>query len=66
MWRDEPETLWLARLQEEVLELGLALRGEHEHLICLNWLEMRTSAPEGQVIKRNLLRSATRNPRSAT
>ena len=50
-WRDEPETVWLAGLREEVAELAQSLEGKHEHTpehelrqiasICLNWLEMR-------------------------
>jgi len=51
MWRDKPDEYWYARTAEEMLELSLALRNQHEHTpdteltqiasICLNWLEMR-------------------------
>ena len=47
-WMVEDEWRWMAGLQEEVLELSLALRGRHEHqpelelmqiaAIALNWL----------------------------
>src|SRR3990172_4776547 len=50
-WRDMPESYWLARLMQEVGELGSSLVGDHYDpvewelmqisAICLNWLEMR-------------------------
>jgi hypothetical protein len=50
-WRDAPESYWLARLMQEVGELGSSLVGDHDDpvewelmqisAICLNWLEMR-------------------------
>jgi len=50
-WRDKPESYWLARLMQEVGELGSSLVGDHDDpaewelmqiaAICLNWLEMR-------------------------
>lgn len=50
-WRDMPESYWLARLMQEVGELGSSLVGDHDDppewelmqisAICLNWLEMR-------------------------
>lgn len=49
LWRDEGNHYWLARLQQEVAELVLALVGQHDDLpshelgqiatICINWLE---------------------------
>ena len=49
MWRYEGDHYWLARLQQEVAELTLALDGQHEGpvnhellqiaTICINWLE---------------------------
>lgn len=51
LWRDEHESYWLARLQQEVAELVLTLDKQHdgprEHellqiaTICINWLDMR-------------------------
>lgn len=48
-WKDQPESYWLARLNQEVAELTLALQGEHvgpvDHelkqiaSICTNWLK---------------------------
>jgi hypothetical protein len=50
-WRDKPESYWLARLMQEVGELGSSLVGDHDDpadwelaqiaAICLNWLDMR-------------------------
>ena len=50
-WRNKDDQYWLARLLEEVAELGMALQNEHEHTpeieltqiasICVNWLEKR-------------------------
>jgi hypothetical protein len=52
-WRDEPESIWLDGLREEVDELASALNGIHDHTpehelrqiaaICLNWLDMRAA-----------------------
>ena len=49
LWRDEGDHYWLARLQQEVAELVLALDGQHDDppshelgqiaTICINWLE---------------------------
>ena len=49
-WRDKPQSYWLARLMQEVGELGSSLVGDHddsvEHelkqiiTIGMNWLEM--------------------------
>ena len=57
-WRDDPESVWLAGLMEEVAELAQSLEGKHEHppetelrqiaAICLNWLEMRDRQREGE------------------
>lgn len=54
LWRERPESFWLARLMQEVGELASVLAGDHsdplEHelkqiaAICLNWLEMRDGA----------------------
>lgn len=51
IWRDRPDSYWLARLVEEVGELAAALEGRHEHTpeleleqiggIVINWLEKR-------------------------
>lgn len=53
-WRDLPEGNWSINLMEEMLELLLSLKGQHEHspdteltqiaAICINWLEMRGAA----------------------
>ena len=50
-WRDKPESYWLARLMQEVGELGSSLVGDHDDppewelkqiaAICLNWIDMR-------------------------
>jgi len=50
-WRDKPESYWLARLMQEVGELGSSLVGDHDEpvdwelmqisTICMNWIEMR-------------------------
>lgn len=50
-WRDKDDMYWLARLIEEVGELGASLVGDHNDTpeweltqisaICINWLEMR-------------------------
>lgn len=50
-WRDKPSSYWLARLVQEVGELGSALVLDHDDppewelmqiaAICLNWLDMR-------------------------
>lgn len=57
-WRDEEESYWLARLMQEVGELGSSLVGDHEDspdwelsqiaAICLNWLEMRNARRRGE------------------
>jgi len=49
LWRLEGDHYWLARLQQEVAELTLALDGQHEDrpahellqiaTICINWLD---------------------------
>ena len=54
-WRDKPESYWLARLMQEVGELGSSLVGDHDDspdwelrqiaAICLNWLDMRATTP---------------------
>lgn len=48
-WQDKDESYWLARLVEEVGELGASLADDHEHTpdvelrqissICINWLK---------------------------
>ena len=43
-WLDKPSEYWLARLQEEVLELGLALRNQHEHTPEQELMEIGTMA----------------------
>ena len=52
-WRNNPESVWLAGLIEEVAELAQSIGGKHEHTpeqelrqiaaIALNWLDMRTN-----------------------
>lgn len=55
LWREKPESYWLARLMEEIGELAGTLVGDHDDPtdleltqiagICINWLEMRLPGP---------------------
>ena len=50
-WRDKPDWFWFVSLMEEIIELGLALVGQHNHSpehemaqissICINWIDKR-------------------------